>query len=143
MAVDHGVTHVALPVTDLDASLEFYERFAGMRPVHTRTDPENGTRVAWVSDLTRPFVVVLIETTNVDNCLSGSYCHLGVGVATREDVDRLCALARDEGRKVMGPIDSGPPVGYWAYVVDPDGHNVELSYGQEVALTVDENATAR
>jgi hypothetical protein len=39
---------------------------------------------------------------------------------------------------VFGPIDSGPPVGYWGYIVDPDGHNLELSFGQEVGLTVDQ-----
>ena len=35
------------------------------------------------------------------------------------------------------PNDYGPPVGYWAYIVDPDGHNLEISYGQEVGLAVD------
>ena len=137
MAVDRGVTHVALPVTDLDASLAFYERFARMRPVHRRTDPESGTSVAWISDLTRPFVVVLIEVPSIDTCLGGVFCHLGVGVGTRADVDRSCELARAEGVTVMGPIDSGPPVGYWAYLVDPDGHNLEISFGQEVGLTVE------
>jgi hypothetical protein len=29
-------------------------------------------------------------------------------------------------------MDHGPPVGYWGSVTDPDGHNLELSYGQEV-----------
>ncbi len=38
---------------------------------------------------------------------------------------------------MFGPIDSGPPVGYWGYIVDPDGHNLELSYGQEVGLTIE------
>jgi catechol 2,3-dioxygenase-like lactoylglutathione lyase family enzyme len=137
VAVDRGVTHVALPVTDLDASLAFYERFAGMRPVHRRTDPESGTSVAWISDLTRPFVVVLIEAASVDTCLGGVFCHLGLGVESRAEVDRLCELARANDISVMGPIDSGPPVGYWAYVVDPDGHNLEISYGQEVGLTVE------
>jgi predicted enzyme related to lactoylglutathione lyase len=47
-------------------------------------------------------------------------------------------LAKDDGRTVLGPIDSGPPVGYWAYIADPDGHNLEISYGQEVGLTVDQ-----
>jgi hypothetical protein len=27
-------------------------------------------------------------------------------------------------------------VGYWALLRDPDGHNLELSYGQQVALAV-------
>jgi hypothetical protein len=30
-------------------------------------------------------------------------------------------------------------VGYWAYIVDPDGHNLEISYGQEVGFTVEHN----
>jgi catechol 2,3-dioxygenase-like lactoylglutathione lyase family enzyme len=131
-----GVTHVALPVSDLDASLTFYERYARMRVVHSRTDPDNGTRVAWISDGTRPFVVVLIEVAAVDSCLGGTYCHIGMAVESRAEVDRLCAQARAEERAVFGPLDSGPPVGYWGYIVDPDGHNLELSYGQEVALTV-------
>ena len=137
VSVDRGVTHVALPVTDLAASLDFYEAYARMHVVHRRTDSHTGTSVAWISDLTRPFVVVLIETASLDSRLGGVYCHLGVGVASRAEVDELCARATTDGRTVVGPIDSGPPVGYWAYIVDPDGHNLEISYGQEVGLTVD------
>ena len=141
MTVDHGVTHVALPVTDLGASLEFYAAYAGMQVVHRRTDAASGTSVAWISDLTRPFVMVLIEVPALDGpTLGGAYCHVGVGVESRAAVDELCARARAEGRTLVGPVDSGPPVGYWAYVVDPDGHNLEISYGQEVGLTV-ENAS--
>jgi len=130
---------VALPVRDLDASLAFYSSYAGMQVVHRRTDPESGTSVAWISDLTRPFVLVLIEVANVDSSLGGVFCHIGLGVGERADVDRLVAAALAEGRTVMGPIDSGPPVGYWAYIVDPDGHNLEISFGQEVGLTVAEH----
>ena len=136
-SIDHGVTHVALGVSNLDASLEFYERFAAMQVVHRRTDHETGNSVAWISDLTRPFVVVLIETAKVDAHLGGTFGHIGVGVETREAVDRLLTQARREGRGVFGPLDSGPPVGYWGYIVDPDGHNLELSYGQEVGFTVE------
>jgi len=53
-------------------------------------------------------------------------------------VERRCELARREGRTVLGPHDSGPPVGYWAFITDPDGNNLELSYGQEVGLTVEQ-----
>jgi catechol 2,3-dioxygenase-like lactoylglutathione lyase family enzyme len=141
VTVDHGITLVALPVSDLSASLDFYERFARMQVVHQRTDTDSGTSVAWISDLTRPFVLVLIEAPGLDDAaegrLGGVYCHVGLGVASREDVDDLCVRARAEQRTVTGPIDSGPPVGYWAYIVDPDGHNLEISFGQEVGLTVD------
>ena len=138
VTVDHGLTHVALAVTDLDASLAFYERYASMKVVHRRTDPGGGNSVAWISDLTRPFVVVLIEVDAVDQRLGGVYGHLGLGVDARAEVDRRCADAKAAGHAVFGPIDSGPPVGYWGYIVDPDGHNLELSFGQEVGLTVEQ-----
>jgi hypothetical protein len=49
----------------------------------------------------------------------------------------LSEIARREDRLIGGPTNSGPPVGYWAFLRDPDGHSLELSYGQEVGLTVD------
>ncbi|HMF04115.1 MAG TPA: VOC family protein [Acidimicrobiia bacterium] len=137
MPVDRGLTHVALPVADLDASLDFYRRFADMQVVHRRRDDETGNEVVWVSDRTRPFVVVLIGHDRRDGFLTG-FSHLGVGCGTRDEVDRRCEAARGEGRTVFGPLDSGPPVGYWAFITDPDGNNLELSHGQEVGLTVEQ-----
>jgi predicted lactoylglutathione lyase len=79
---------------------------------------------------------VLIEQREVQGGLTG-FSHLGVGCESRAEVDRQCAAAAAEGRVVLGPFDSGPPVGYWGMIRDPDGHNLELSYGQEVGLTVE------
>ncbi len=121
-------------MADTIRSVDFYERFADMTVVHRRVDPSTGAAVVWLSDLTRPFVIVLIETA-VSHRLGG-YSHLGVGCASRADVDARCAAAGAAGHEVLGPFDDGPPVGYWAIVADPDGHNLELSHGQEVAFTV-------
>ena len=132
---DAGLTHVALPIADADRSIAFYERFAGMQVVHRRADPDTGASVVWLSDLTRPFVVVLIETT-VSHTLGG-FSHLGVGLDSRDAVDRACTAAAADGYDVFGPLDDGPPVGYWAIIADPDGHNLELSHGQEVRFTVE------
>ena len=136
---DLGLTHVALPVLDLDRSLPFYRRYAAMEVVHERGDPTTGSRVAWLSDKTRPFVIVLIEVPEVRHPLL-PIAHLGIGLPSREAVDALIAEAHAEGRPVHGPIDSGPPVGYWALIPDPDDHTLEVSYGQEVALTVEANS---
>ncbi len=127
---DVGLTHVALPVQSLDGGIAFYEKYARMQVVHRR---EN---VVWISDRTRPFVIVLIESPDVPHPLL-PVAHLGVGCQSREEVDRLSELARREGCLISGPKDYGPPVGYWAFLRDPDGHTLELSFGQEVGLTVE------
>jgi catechol 2,3-dioxygenase-like lactoylglutathione lyase family enzyme len=132
---DLGLTHVALPVADLDASLAFYRKYAALERVHERTDPATGGRVAWISDRTRPFVVVLIQVGEVKHPLL-PLAHLGVGLASREEVDRLTAEARSEGLACYGPIDAGEPVGYFALISDPDHHTLEVSHGQEVGLAV-------
>jgi catechol 2,3-dioxygenase-like lactoylglutathione lyase family enzyme len=132
---DIGLTHVALPATDLDRSIAFYAKYAGMCVVHRRGDPAAG-EVVWISDRTRPFVVVLISTPDAAVTLA-PWAHLGVGCPSRERVDELCAEAAREGVLLDGPTDSGPPVGYWAFLRDPDGHTLELSFGQEVGLTVE------
>jgi catechol 2,3-dioxygenase-like lactoylglutathione lyase family enzyme len=131
--VDVGLTHVALPVTDLAASIAFYKSYAAMEIVHQREG------VVWLSDRTRPFVIVLARTESVESPLR-PFGHLGVGVPAREDVDRLAARARSEGVLILGPLDSGYPVGYWALLRDPDGHTLEVAYGQEVGLTVEKSS---
>lgn len=138
--IDHGLTHVALPATDVDRSAAFYARYAKMKVVHRRVDPATGHVVAWVSDLTRPFVVVLIQAPEVSDGLKGLWSHLGIGVDSRAEVDRLVAQAKEDGCNVFGPQDYGYPVGYWAYIADPDGHNLEVSYGQEVGFTVEQQS---
>lgn len=135
---DLGLSHIAFVVRDLDRSLDFYARYAGMQVVHRREGHTEGHRVAWISDLTRPFVIVLIQAAALQDTPLGPFGHLGVGCATREQIDRLAALARREGRRVHGPIDSGPPVGYFTTIADPDGNMLELAYGQEVNFTVEE-----
>ncbi len=134
MAIDIGLTHVALASTNIDKSIAFYGKYAAMRPVHRRTDAETGKDVVWLSDGTRPFAVVLIENESPDPVLK-PFAHLGVGCASQKIVDDLSSLAKQEGILKMGPEDAGYPVGYWALISDPDGHSLELSFGQEVGLT--------
>jgi catechol 2,3-dioxygenase-like lactoylglutathione lyase family enzyme len=131
---DLGLTHVAFSVRKLETSVAFYIKYAGMSAVHERA--REGVRVAWLTDHTRPFVIVLIEAEGREDTPLGPFGHLGVACASRDDVDRLCAEAQSEGRLRKPPMDSGPPVGYWAFLTDPDGNTLELSFGQEVGLTV-------
>ncbi|MEG3840523.1 VOC family protein [Microcoleus sp. herbarium14] len=135
--IDIGLTHIALPVSDVDRSIEFYSKYAGMQVVHRRIDAEAGVAVVWLSDRTRPFVIVLIQKEAVHPILS-PLAHLGVGCKSREYMDELCDKARQAGVLLEGPKDAGYPIGYWAFLRDPDGHTLELSYGQEIGFTVED-----
>ena len=137
MTIDLGLTHIALPVTDLDRSIQFYAVYAQMQVIHRRIDAETGVAVVWLCDRTRPFVIVLIQTSSVQSVLS-PLAHLGVGCQSREAIDALCDQAKQEGVLLQEPKDSGYPIGYWAFLKDPDGHTLELSYGQEIGLTVEQ-----
>ena len=95
-----------------------------------------GRPLGWLSDHTRPFVIVLVETADQRDHPLGPFGHLGVACASREEINRLYAEACREGRPTRAPIDAGDPVGYTARIADPDGHSLELSFGQEVGLTV-------
>jgi catechol 2,3-dioxygenase-like lactoylglutathione lyase family enzyme len=131
---DLGFTHIALVCSNADKTIAFYRRFADMTVIHDRRAP-NG-RVFWLSDLKRAFAIVFIERTNGEAPL-GPLGHLGVCLKSKDEVDNRITAARELGYIVSDPEESGPPVGYWAFVADPDGHTLELSYGQEVQLHVE------
>ncbi len=82
---DIGLTHIALPARSLEASVAFYARYANMSVIHKRPG------VVWVSDRTRAFAVVLIETVSEIKPLL-PMAHFGVAVASREEVDRIADL---------------------------------------------------
>jgi len=128
------MTHMALRTHDMDASIDFYRRFAGLEVVHERQD--QGVRVAWLSD--RPdhggFVIVLIALPHAPVAEPTPADHLGFDVESREDVDRIAALAQEEGRLKLSARDLGPIVGYITLVRDPSGNTCEFSHGQALGV---------
>jgi lactoylglutathione lyase len=102
--------------------------------VHRRA--HDGVRSAWLTDHTRPFVIVLVEGAGEPDQPLGPFGHLGVACKSREEIDRLYAEACAEGRPTRAPVDAGQPIGYVARIADPDGNSLELSFGQEVGLAV-------
>jgi catechol 2,3-dioxygenase-like lactoylglutathione lyase family enzyme len=144
--LDKGLTHIAFMVSDLDASIAFYDAYAGMKVVHHRAADDGTGRVAWISDGTRPFVIVLIESPApfpgsglIPRALSSlmpHFAHLGVACESRSAVDEACARAAEEGILELPARDLGPTVGYLGLIRDPDGNSLEVSYGQEVGLAV-------
>jgi lactoylglutathione lyase len=139
------LTHIALPVRSLDDHLAFYAKYTTMEVIHQRVDDETGLRTVWIAnsedktDAAARFVIVLIEgklPTQITGDIKEEYgflrsiSHLGISLDSRDDVDRVAEMARDDGILVLGPMYRNPVVGYICLVRDPDGNNIEFSVEQ-------------
>ncbi|OUY98087.1 bleomycin resistance protein, partial [Klebsiella pneumoniae] len=97
-SVDVGFTHVAFTVRCLASSIDFYTRYTAMTVIHQREpDLPSARKVAWLSDRTRPFALVLVQSDDPADTPLGPFGHLGVACATQAEIDEKVALARREG----------------------------------------------
>ena len=139
------LTHIALPVRDLDATLAFFDKYTTLVNIHERQDPDTGMRSVWLAnerDVTAGgarFVIVLIcgkLPTKITGEIKEEYgflrsiSHLGISLDSREEVDRVAAMAKADGCLLLGPMYRNEVVGYICVVTDPDGNNVEFSVEQ-------------
>ena len=133
-------THLALNISNLDKSLEFYTSLTPLKKIHERFDQETQMRTAWLSD--RPegreteFVLVLLEGNPPQipgarpQVAIAPVSHMGFSTESREDVDRIAERGQQAGILKFGPVYLDPVVGYICILADPDGHQLEFSYGQ-------------
>ncbi|ODR99786.1 hypothetical protein AUC69_08305 [Methyloceanibacter superfactus] len=123
-------THCAMHVADLGQSIDFYERYCGMKIVkeHGACDK----RVVWLASpgAEQRFVLVLLGGGPPRDQDADDMTHYGFGVASRADIDAIAAKAKAEGLLHWEPRDYAPPTGYLCGVKDPTGYIIEFSYGQ-------------
>ncbi len=124
------LTHIALHVPDLQACIDFYERFCGLRLVHSREG--KGQRIVWMAEPGREqaFVLVIMPGGTHRQLATDDYSHFGFALPSREAVDVLALHAAEAGCLVWAPRDEPFPVGYYCGLRDPAGNYVEFSHGQ-------------
>jgi len=125
------LTHVAVQVRDLTATIAFYEEYCGLRCIHRRHNSEGGG-VVWMAEPGREHAFIFVFMSGGQGAAQDEqdYGHLGFAVESRESVDRIAEKARGEELLVWPPREEPYPVGYYCAVRDPDGIFVEFSYGQ-------------
>ena len=144
---DARFTHITLPVDDLTASIEWYERYTPLRCIHQRRDTDSD--VAWLCDpdpMEHPFVLALVSidaTKGAPHGQLGPYGHLGIELATRDAVVAMAVLGRADGCLAWEPAARPDPLGFVCALTDPDGNVVEFSYDHGVHDTVKELLVAR
>jgi catechol 2,3-dioxygenase-like lactoylglutathione lyase family enzyme len=126
------LTHLALGVRDLERTITFYRRHARLHVVHDRLDGD--ARVVWLSERAEEpdFVLVLFEVRADPPVAPSTLMHLGFAVDSREDVDAAAEEGRRQDVLMIPPHYAGPVVGYFCILRDPDGNQVEFSYGQPI-----------
>ncbi len=137
-------THVALPVSNLERSIEFYTTITPLVVVQRNSDV-NGNG-AWLSNdkqVEDPFVLVIAEFIPEVAANFGiepgkkvptlaPFAHIGIELPNREDVDAVADRARAVGALQWEPRDMPAHIGYICAVNDPDGNVIEFSHNQKV-----------
>lgn len=129
-------THVALPSSDLDASVAWYTTFTPLEVLAEHAD--DAGRNAWLSHpgaTDRPFVLVLVafdaESGTKQPQLT-PFAHLGIELPTRQAVDDVARRGAEAGCLHWEARQLPAPVGYVCALTDPDGNVIEYSYDQGV-----------
>lgn len=125
-------THIALLVSDVDQIADFYLKYCDLKVIQRRVDPKTGFRNIWLGkDLS--FVIVAFESEKKPmQSLVKPLSHFGFSLDSKEEVDKIANLAKEEGKLNYGPTFIDQTVGYICEVLDPEGNSVEFSYGQQL-----------
>jgi catechol 2,3-dioxygenase-like lactoylglutathione lyase family enzyme len=122
------IDHVKLPVSDLDASRTFYA--AALAPFGYRLvydeEPSLGFGRGDGGDEDEPFALVRGDPPSAGT-------HIAFTASSTTQVDEFHAAALAAGGRDNGPPGERPYGGYYyaAFVLDPDGHNIEAVYHGE------------
>jgi len=123
------LTHIALHVDAIEECVRFYQHYCDLEV--TDDQVRGGRRVVLMAEPGRSqnFVLQLMAGGADKEATPKEDHHIGFAVDSREEVDRLAALAADEGI-LLWEIYEGPfPMGYFCAVKDPNGNTVEISCG--------------
>ena len=136
-------THIALPCTDIDATIAWYEAFTPLRLLDKREDADG--QGAWLGhpDMgDKPFILVLVsffrDQAKGPQPTMAPFAHLGIELTSKEEVDATAAKGDELGCLMWPPQWMPPPIGYICALTDPDGNVVEFSFDQGVYAKVQE-----
>ena len=119
------IDHITIRVSDINASKLFYMK--ALAPVGYVVGYENDRSIGFCSSNKKDFWIIEDETKNVQH----SFSCLAFGAASIEAVDAFYQAANASGGKCNGAPGyrlKYHPGYYAAFVLDPDGHNIEAIF---------------
>jgi catechol 2,3-dioxygenase-like lactoylglutathione lyase family enzyme len=133
-------THIALRVTDIDASIAWYQAFTPLELLDKRQDDMGfGAWLGQSDSAEKPFILVLAQFLPETDPFRAypkevlaPFAHFGIELPHHADIDAIAARADAAGCLAMKPTEMPDPIGYICMLRDPDGNMVEFSYDQGV-----------
>lgn len=133
-------THVALRVTDIEKSIDWYLEHTPLELIDKRRDAMGfGAWLGHKDNRDSPFLLVMAQFLPETDPFKDApiatlapFAHLGIELTSREELEELAAKAEEAGSLAMPPTEMPPPIGYICMLSDPDGNMIEYSYDQGV-----------
>lgn len=124
-------THCALHVQNLTKSVEFYEKYCGMKVIHEHGKGPNDHAI-WMSEDGRETELVFVFLLGGQGHIQpkGDLTHFGFALNSKEEVDHISEEGRKNRVLAWESKQFGYPVGYRSALFDPDGYIIEFSFGQ-------------
>ena len=116
-----GLTHLALHVSDLNRSFQFYHDVFGMLAVYRE-------RTFIQAQTPGSQDIIVFETAEGDHIgTSGGIKHFGFRLADPRDIDKAARAVEQAGGKILerGEFVPGEP---YVFFRDPDGYEIEIWY---------------
>ncbi|GKT27149.1 VOC family protein [Aduncisulcus paluster] len=134
-------THIALQVSDSTKMAEFLSKYCNLTVTSKR--PGMGGQVYWVASCEEKGVVFVILPRGEDRIPDWrkDLTHIGFAVESKEMVDKIAEMAKEDHILEFGPKMLPPPTNYIALVRSPGGQIFEFSYGQDYDVDPVEQAS--
>ncbi len=137
-------THIALRVSTMDATIEWYLTYTPLELIDRREDEMGyGAWLGMPGETNNPFILVLAQFfpdkdpfANAPLATLAPFAHLGMELPTKEDVEAIAERAKLADCLAMPPTMMPQPIGFITMLRDPDGNMVEFSWDQGVFSTL-------
>jgi lactoylglutathione lyase len=137
-------THIALRVSDMDATIAWYAEYTPLELIDRREDEMGyGAWLGMPGETNNPFILVIAQFFEHSDPFADApiatlapFPHFGIELPKKDDVDAIAERAKQDGCLGMPPTMMPQPIGYITMLKDPDGNTVEFSWDQGVFSTL-------
>jgi len=124
-----GIAHVAYQVSNMEASIAFYDKVFGFKKKFELLDDQNKPWIVYLQVNENQFIELFYAHQPIENHSKQSYQHLCIEVTNIvEEANRI----QNIGYVLKHPVILGKDYNYQCWIDDPDQNPIELmEYGKD------------